>query len=157
LGTWSKANPLAAKELPAYSAPPVPAKLRGVAAAELPRLCITTGRGMQAEAEKLEAAMYEAELAKPTVTLDLRGVASADGFHDAVTAALQGGIDEYYGRNLDAFADILFDGFGVEDGHKGVRLVVLYDRDAASRVPRWDEVRDILSKSKHEVSYELGD
>ncbi|MFW9922896.1 MAG: barstar family protein [Candidatus Thorarchaeota archaeon] len=59
---------------------------------------------------------------KKTFTLDCRNIESLDEFHDEVNNVLCPEID-WYGRNWDAFNDILRGGLGTFDSDEKIKLI----------------------------------
>lgn len=91
------------------------------------------------------------------VTIDLRGVVSANAFHDAASTAL--GASTMYRRSMHGFADAVHRGVGAPAAPSGAgaELLVLCDRDVAAKVPEWSTARGVLSESRHAVSFKYFD
>lgn len=73
-----------------------------------------------------------------TVVLDGNAFDSLDSFFDEVERKLTRGLDFEFGRNLNAFVDVLRGGFGVHDYEEPLKLIWLNSEKSRMDLG-WDE------------------
>lgn len=73
-----------------------------------------------------------------TVILDGNAFDSLDSFFDEVERKLARGLDFQFGRNLNAFVDVLRGGFGVHDYEEPLKLIWLNSEKSRMDLG-WDE------------------
>lgn len=79
---------------------------------------------------------------KPVLEIDGNDFADMAGFYREVSRVVLGNVDADWGRNLDAFNDILRGGFGSPPG--GFRLVWKNSDKSRADLPRFDVIVEIL-------------
>lgn len=98
-------------------------------------------------ADAVRANMGEPE----EVTIDCTGVKTLDAFYDAVVVSLCPGFD--FGRNLDAFQDVLQGGWKYEFGAPLRVRLLGSKKKLQTHVPRWSIVEEILTETANVVEW----
>mmetsp|Transcript_13345 Transcript_13345/g.15885 ORF Transcript_13345/g.15885 Transcript_13345/m.15885 type:complete len:107 (-) Transcript_13345:154-474(-) len=80
------------------------------------------------------------------VELDLRGHADLNQFYDRVAETFCPDFKDF-GRNLDAFNDILRGGYKYQYGQK--IHIKIRGKKSAEALPRWDTIKEILDESQN--------
>lgn len=87
-----------------------------------------------------------------TFTLDFRKITSMDGLWDTVDSKIG---FKGFGRNLDAFNDLLRGGFGHFEMDDSVTITVLGAAHAEQVVgDKWKIIKEILDESGHLIKIE---
>jgi RNAse (barnase) inhibitor barstar len=87
-------------------------------------------------------------------TLDVTDVKDLNGFWDQVNKVLCPNFSDF-GRNLDAFDDILQGGFGVFDEEEHIKLHIKGAANGEKVIEKWNLIKEIIEDNDHiEVSYE---
>ncbi|NHJ84480.1 MAG: hypothetical protein FK734_03410 [Asgard group archaeon] len=86
-------------------------------------------------------------------TLDCRNIKSLEDFHDVVERVLCPDIN-YYGRNWDAFNDILRGGFGTFDYEENITLI-FSGRENAEKLLGEDFLKDFIEMVELHDTIEL--
>jgi hypothetical protein len=109
-------------------------------------VCLRMRSGTETGDDDADEAQREQEArANPiTIELDFRQVGSADDLWDEIDRKL--GFDGF-GRNLDAFTDVLRGGFGHFQPWEFIKLVVRGKQAAEAHYPKWSILEDGINNS----------